>query len=243
MPAGQAGLVFAPVTALALAGMYLSWIRSQKWKVLLTGIVALLVISPVAQIYDDQDDVISPLMAVLLLAVTLGASRRKFTLAAIGGLIGLWLVISLLTEGSGLFAGKSLVAPLLFLVLLAIILVLLVRWLIGAVVIDAEILCAAVCGYLLIGLLWTGFDALTVILDPKAFATGDHVPVAVGDLLYFSYSTLTTVGFGDITPKNPFVRMVTILEAVVGTFYNTILIARFVGLYGFRARDAQRAHD
>ena len=218
--------------------MDFAWIRAQKWKLLLTGIVALLLISPIAQVYDDRDLIISPLMAVLLLAVTFGASRHRMTLFGIAGLIGVWLIVSILTDGSGLFAGKSILAPVLFLVLLAITFGLLLRWLIDAVEIDAEILCAAICGYLLIGFVWAGFDALSVAIDPKAFSTRDSSPLAIGDLLYFSYSTLTTIGFGDIAPRNPFVRMVTVLEAVVGIFYTTILIARFVSLYGVRRTTA-----
>jgi hypothetical protein len=214
--------------------MDFAWLHAQKWKLLLTGIVALLLISPIAQVYDDQDLIISPLMAVLLLAVTFGASRRRTTLLGIASLVIAWLVISILTDGSGLFAGKSILAPVLFLLLLAITFGLLLRWLLGAVLIDSEILCAAICGYLLIGIVWAGFDALSIAVDPKAFTTQDKAPLAIGDLLYFSYSTLTTSGFGDIAPKNPFVRMVTVLEAVVGIFYNIIIIARFVSLYGTR---------
>jgi hypothetical protein len=225
--------------AVSSTGMYLAWIRAHKWKLLLGGLVLLLLISPVAKIYDDQDNVISPLMAVLFLAVTFGASRHKQTWIVLTVLIVVWLVISVLTAGSGLFAGESLLAPVLFLLLLALIFSLLLHWLIGAALIDAEVLSAAICGYLLIGLLWASFDALVLVVDPKAFATSTNAPVVLGDLLYFSYSTLTTVAFGDITPRDPLVRMVTIMEAIVGIFYNIIVIARFVGLYGLRTKGTE----
>jgi voltage-gated potassium channel len=223
--------------------MQLSWIRLQKWKLLLVGIVALLVISPVAQIYDDQDNIISPLMALLLLAVTFGLVRRRAGLFFLSGLIAVWLVISILTDGSGLFASRSLLAPLLFLVLLAVVFGLLLRWLIGAVRIDSEILCAGICGYLLIGLVWTGFDALALTVDPKAFTVVGHAPLGIGDLLYYSYCTLTTIGYGDIAPKNPFVRMASVLEAILGIFYNAILITRFVSLYSLRHAVHDRVND
>jgi len=212
-------------------------IRTHKWKLLLGGIVAMLLISPVERVYDDQDGIISPLMAVILFAVALGTSRKKRTLLALTALIVVWLTISLITEGSGLFVGhNNPIAPLLFLVLLAMVFGLLLRWLVNSVLIDAEVLCAAVCGYLLIGLLWTALDALSLRLDPQAFSATDHASVKLGDLLYFSYSTLTTVAFGDIIPRNPFIRMVTLIEAIVGIFYNIIVIARFVGMYGLRPR-------
>lgn len=215
--------------------MDLVFIRDHKWKLLLAGLVALLLISPIASVYDDQDGLISPLTAALLLAVTFGTARRRRTLVALSTLILAWLVVSILTDGSGLFAGKSLLAPVLFLIMLAAIFGLLLRWLIKAAHVDSEVLCAAICGYMLIGLLWTGVDALTLCVDPKAFRTFDNAPAQLGDLLYFSYSSLTTVAFGDIAPKNSFIRMMTVLEAIVGIFYNIIVIARFVGRYGLRS--------
>jgi voltage-gated potassium channel Kch len=48
---------------------------------------------------------------------------------------------------------------------------------------------------------------------------------------YFSYVTLTTLGYGDITPILPAARSVTILEAILGQLYLTIVLARLVGLY------------
>jgi len=90
--------------------------------------------------------------------------------------------------------------------------------------------------YLILGILWTGLYRAIVIADPRALVAADtqqSLP-SVSDLLYFSYTTLTTTGFGDILPKNPVVRMLCVMEAIAGTFYNTIIIARFVGLYGMK---------
>ncbi len=53
-----------------------------------------------------------------------------------------------------------------------------------------------------------------------------------GALLYFSFTTLTTTGYGDITAINPVVRMWSIFEAIIGTMYNATVIARLVSLYG-----------
>jgi hypothetical protein len=203
---------------------------------LLVVILLLLIISPIAAVFDDQDNLISPLMAVVLLAVTFGAAEKKRTAWCMAGLIVVWLVISVLTDGSGLFAGQSLLAPLLFLLLLGTIFIFLARWLVRAVRIDAEVLCAAICGYLIIGILWAGLYAVVLVENPKALVSpGSTEPqIDLGGMLYFSYATLTTTGFGDIIPKSPLVRMLAVTEAIVGIFYNTIVIARFVGLYGLK---------
>lgn len=48
---------------------------------------------------------------------------------------------------------------------------------------------------------------------------------------YFSFETLTTLGYGDIVPRSPVARMLATLEAVMGQIYLTVLIARLVGLH------------
>ncbi len=50
-------------------------------------------------------------------------------------------------------------------------------------------------------------------------------------MLYFSLSTLTTTGFGDIVPIHPFVRSMANLEAVIGQLYPATLLARLVSLH------------
>jgi hypothetical protein len=221
-----------------------TWLREHKWRLLLCGMISLLMISPISEVYDRQDNIITPLTSVVFLAVILGAAEKKGTIWLLTALTFVWLVIGVLTEGSGLFAGPSLVAPLLFMVLLVAIFILLVRWLFRATHINSEVLCASICGYLLLGVLWAGFYAAVekvrvLTHHADAFVSTTTPKLAVGDWLYFSYTTLTTTGFGDIVPRGAEVRMLAVLEAMVGLFYNIIVIARFVGLYGLKAQDRE----
>lgn len=218
-----------------------TWIMAHKWRLLLFGISALLAISPISQIYDQQDNLITPFTSLILLTVIFGTVRRRWTFRLLSLLTVAWVVIGVLTDGSGLFAGESLLAPILFLVLLVAIFGLLARWMVQAVQINTEVICAAICGYLLLGLFWMGLYALARTVNdlhpgnPPVFVSSTTPDMSFGDLLYFSYTTLTTTGFGDIVPRAPVVRMLAVMEAMVGLFYNTIVIARFVGLYGAKA--------
>ena len=220
----------------------LRWIHGHKWILLLCGIVTLMVISPFEEVYNRQDNIITPLCGMVIIAVTLGTSESKRIIGGMMTLTILWIIISVATDGSGLFADESLLAPLLFMILLLALFVLLTRWLARAVHINTEVLCAAICGYLLVGILWTGFYAVVLVMDPHALiftvqsgpVMGPFLKIPLGDLLYFSFITLTTTGFGDIIPKAPVVRMLTVIEAIVGIYYNTIVIARFVSLYGMK---------
>ncbi len=211
-------------------------------------IAALLLISPISEIYNRRDEIITPPIALVFLAVIFSTAERKWTTRALTTLTLVWFVLSYATPGSGLFAGPSLAAPFLFMVLLVVIFVLLARWLTRATHVDAEVICAAICGYLLLGMLWLGIYAAvektrTLLHHPSAFVSTTTGTLDLGDLLYFSYTTLTTTGYGDIIPRGREVRMLAVMEAMVGLFYNAIVIARFVSLYGIRKNSADYPTD
>ncbi len=88
----------------------------------------------------------------------------------------------------------------------------------------------AVAAYLLLGVIWATAYSLVELLRPGSFSG----PVSAADgsrsWLYFSFVTLTTVGFGDVLPVHPVARSLAILEAVTGPLYLTILLARLVSL-------------
>lgn len=123
---------------------------------------------------------------------------------------------------------------------IGIIIVMLVRIVLRARRIDANVLCAAVSNYLMIAVLWAFGYRLLDALAPGSFieAAGGGGPVTMDSFtpFYFSAVTLCTVGYGDIAPVSPVARMLAVLEAMTGAFYMTILIARLVALYSFRQR-------
>jgi hypothetical protein len=91
----------------------------------------------------------------------------------------------------------------------------------------------AVLLYLTIGLIFVAFYAYVSLLEPNAF-TGlpplkDDLSVA-GNLIYFSFVTLTSVGYGDIVPLHPYARGLANVEAIFGQLYPATLLARLVTL-------------
>lgn len=98
--------------------------------------------------------------------------------------------------------------------------------------VDANALCAGVSGYLLVGLLWAVLYRLIAAAAPGSFAVGPDRRTLEGvEAGYFSYMTLSTVGYGDIVPVSRPARMLAVLEATTGLFYVAVLIARLVALY------------
>jgi hypothetical protein len=115
------------------------------------------------------------------------------------------------------------------------------------VTLDTVIGAASV--YVLIGLLWGALYALLEFWLPGSFnfqaafqtaAPTTLVPLMKDTaILYYSFETLTTIGYGDITPANPPARFFSVTEALVGQLYLAVLVARFVGMqvsHGTRGR-------
>jgi len=92
----------------------------------------------------------------------------------------------------------------------------------------------AVNVYILTGLLFAFLYAGVATFDPSAF-TGKFMDSPLRDQLYgfvyFSFVTLTTLGYGDLTPNNIIVGTLTYMEALFGQLYVAIMIVRLVGLY------------
>jgi len=101
--------------------------------------------------------------------------------------------------------------------------------------ISRDTLFGAICIYLLLGLLWSYFYLLLVWLTPDAFNLDPSLLSNKGELsahlLYYSYTTLTTVGYGDITPISLQARSIAIIEQITGVFYIAIMMARLVSMY------------
>lgn len=105
--------------------------------------------------------------------------------------------------------------------------------------ITRDLIFGALCAYLLIGVAYSMLYELIEFIAPGSFLYGtsqDFGLVRNYDLMYFSFTTLSTVGFGDITAVNPYSRAVVILEEVTGIFYLAVLVARLVGSMAYRDR-------
>ena len=129
-------------------------------------------------------------------------------------------------------AGVHLIAGIL---LLALVAVEFLRFILRAPRVTAQVLEAGISTYLVFGLLWTLAYMLVGQVDPDAFTfTGE--PSASHSMdgfnaLYYSFVTLTTMGYGDIVPVSRAARMLAVSEATTGVLYVSILIARLVGMY------------
>jgi uncharacterized membrane protein (UPF0136 family) len=104
-------------------------------------------------------------------------------------------------------------------------------------VIETDDVLGVVCGYLLAGVAWGNCYLLAELIAPKSFSVNHEIAWQLKDahsrgflFNYYSFCTLTTVGYGDITPVAPVVASLSWLESVFGHFYIAIVVAQLVGL-------------
>lgn len=188
----------------------------------------------------SSDIIEATLFVVVLSAAVLSISRgRKWKMLAI--ILGLPAVILWAIPPS--FAGESLriVRHLYAAGFLVYAISSILRLIFTSKQVTLNLLCASLCVYLLLGIAWgLAYSAASVVnVNSFKFTPGaGDMPTAMRmdgrhsiEAIYFSFTTMTTLGYGDIVPTTPITRMLAVLEAIVGQLYLAVLVARLVGLH------------
>src|SRR5881397_4125430 len=190
--------------------------------------------APFVEEIEGGELIVSGLFSLVLLAGVVAVADRKRVLViaivlAIPAIAGRWINHfrpDLIPPAVFLIAG---------LILMAFVVGNLLRFVLRAPSVNTEVLCASISAYLMLGLLWTVAYWLVAQMNPNAFAFtpagGTKQTMAGFDAFYFSFITLSTVGYGDITPVSKIARWLAAMEAMIGLLYVTVLIARLVSLY------------
>lgn len=109
-------------------------------------------------------------------------------------------------------------------------------WLVGRRVlltgdVDLNIITGSVALYLILGFIWAILYTILIQLQPEAIRglEPENWVYALSTMTYFSFVTLTTLGYGDMSPVTPIAKVLVILEAVTGMFYFAIVVASLIG--------------
>jgi hypothetical protein len=201
---------------------------------LLIALALFFIWAPFVEEIEGGELIVSALFSLVLLAgvVAVADSKRVLVIAivlAIPAIAGRWIN----------HFRPDLIPPAVFLVagliLIAFVVGNLLRFVLRAPSVNTEVLCASISAYLMLGLMWTMAYWLVDQLTPGgAFAfntiTGKQSMKGF-NAFYFSFITLSTVGYGDITPVSRIARWLAATEAMTGLLYVAVLIARLVSLY------------
>jgi voltage-gated potassium channel len=201
---------------------------------LLAALVLLFVAAPFVEDLPQGNLIEAVLLTLVMVSAVLAVGGRRTSLI---------VALVLLTPA---LAGKwinhlrpDLLHPAIFLLatvtFFAFVIARLLAFVVRARCVDANVLCAGVSGFLMLGLLWMPAYLAVARLNPGAFtlpSTLGAPPALDGfSAFYFSFITLCTVGYGDIAPVSRVARMLAVTEAITGLFYMAVLISRLVSVY------------
>jgi len=171
------------------------------------------------------------LMSMLILSVYICSSNKKYLTLAImlaaPAILRLFFPSAEVDEITLMFNGAF----------FAFVIGLLLHKLFTTTYVTQDIICAALAVYFLVGVLYGIIFTLLEYFFPGSFS----LPQPIGnytfysafgqDLIYFSFVTLTTSGYGDIVPLFPPAKFLSVLEAITGQIYLTVMIARLIGIH------------
>ncbi|MFO0829462.1 MAG: potassium channel family protein [Phycisphaerales bacterium] len=201
---------------------------------LLVALVVELVGVPLVQSLPAADLVEAALLTVVMVFAVLAVGGRHRDLAIALGL----LVPTLVCKWLNHFRPDLIPAwPFLLgaMCLFGFVVARLLAFIVRAKHVDANVLCAGLSGFLMLGLLWMPPYLAVARADPQAFIipTAPGAPVTFDGFsaYYFSFITLCTVGYGDIVPVAPLARALAVMEGITGLFYMAVMISRLVAMY------------
>ncbi len=185
-------------------------------------------------------------LAILLSAVSsVSASRKTVAAAALLAAVAFGSYIVTQIYDTALLRGLTLIGFAFFFLLITVVIL---RHILTVRKVTFDTILGTICAYLVLGMVWTMIYALIELFVPGSFLHGGD-PISTGfadsrepaysNFIYYSFVTLTTLGYGDITPNTSPAAALSALEAVTGQLYLAILIARFVGLHIASGREGK----
>ena len=201
----------------------------ERFLILMGLMMALLVLGPILEQFVTIRKLIDVFLTVIVLSMlyTITGKKRVFYfgwILAIIMLLSLWLKYYISYD---VFAMVSMMAGVFFTLLVTS---QTMQFIMRSKTVTREVVYAAMLVYFLMAQLWAMVYTFLDRINPASF----NLPQGQGDFLvfeYYSFVTLTTLGFGDITPLTKVAKAFSVLEAVVGQLYLVVVVAWFVGMH------------
>ena len=201
-----------------------------RFKTLFCALLLFFLINPFLEDYVGVQLLADIFISLIFFSAVYVAShdRRQITIAlvlAIPAVLARWTTYFL--ESRTIDIGGEVFGLAFFAYITAIIL----AWLFRQRRVTVEIILAGICVYFILGIMWSTAYYVMEIALPGSFDFPVHLQPAESTFTYYSFVTLTTLGYGDITPVTALARNLSVLEAVIGQLYIAVLIAGLVGMY------------
>jgi hypothetical protein len=224
----------------------MDWNKVRGCRLLLGSLIALWIAFPFLEDVTRPLFLILPLAAVFVAAVWAVHAgrahvRRALVLASAQLILTALSVLCRENPALYLLAVSSTLAAVVLLILFSIYCVL--RYVLRATVITTDQISAGISAYMMMAFAFGSVFYLINILVPGSFLVNTAAQSAKDnpDLMYFSFVTLATLGYGDITPAGRLARSLSTLEALTGTLYMAVFMARLVSMRVSRREASQAA--
>ena len=211
----------------------IAWLRRNRCSVLLAWLCLLILVHPLLPSRPGAKALSIGLLVVLLLASWALRMRRSRLLLALAVAAGAAVAI-ILSPGEHHWLRSVSVAAVV--VLIGAVTVALLRYVLDWHLITIDKVFGAVSAYVLIALTFACLFSLLQLVQPNAFhfnqVNNPDGVMSWSDSMYFSFTVLTSTGFGEITPVTDMARSLIVIEQVLGVMYVAFLVARLANLYG-----------
>jgi hypothetical protein len=205
-------------------------ILQNKFNYLLMTEMVILVAYPFLQSTGGGFPIISLLLLIAIApALWVGLSRRVFiAVISIGVLAFLFNLVVFLTA-KDLADEGILVLLILYAVFYFLAIAILITKISSGTTVSADTIKGGISIYYLLGLFWAVLYMILLTFDPNAL-TNMQSETASFDCYYYSFTTLTTLGYGDIAPVANYAKILAIMESVAGPVYLAIFVAQIIGM-------------
>ena len=211
--------------------------KDNRFFYLLAGLLLALLVAPAA---SEQAPKVHGLISVAsLLIATFSMSTSKRIFFAAWFLVAAKFVLAVIDHfqpNDIAFVGETVVLSAFY----ALAIVFSFKRVLQDEFVDLNRIAGAISIYMMIGLIWSSAYFFVFLIEPESFQglvepTANEIGYLTAttmDLLYYSYVTLSTLGYGDITPASRMAESLSYLEAICGVMYVAVLVAALVGSYG-----------
>ncbi|MCP4261729.1 MAG: two pore domain potassium channel family protein [Planctomycetes bacterium] len=190
--------------------------------------IIILIVYPFLSKIDDKFPIIALMLLIAIApALWVGLSRKFFlTVISIGMLAFAFNVVAKYRSEN--LADKGfLILLFLYALFFFMAIAIIITKISSSKVVTADTIKGGISVYFLLGLFWAILYRIVLTFDPDALSNIHDLGF---DVYYYSFITLTTLGYGDIAPVADYAKILAILEAVTGPVYLAIFVAQLIGL-------------
>ncbi len=204
---------------------------------LLISILCLLILAPIFRGFVGIRILMDIFTTAILISGVYAVSKKRYV-PLTAALLALPMLVSIWTNRFVEIPSLVLVGDCFGILFMAFMVIVILSFIFREQEVTSNVIYGAIVVYLLIAIMWAFVFSVLESIQPGSFAIAEG-QIGVSRLLfiYYSFVTITTLGYGDITPVTAPANSFSFLEAVTGQIYLVVLVARLVGIHIAQSMD------